>query len=166
MFLSRLVQWSPSAAPRHVIQVPGHSSSAAGGTVAADTREEPAHSTRRMQDVDLGAGCDSPHSTEDPGPPAAPVAPEPVPEVGTFARPADGSPDAPKQREVEQNYRVRGAQTHIKYVVRAKITLSDPGASLYELILCRSPRLGRHGLQAAVPEDVVQMDDREIGECS
>jgi hypothetical protein len=133
---------------------------------AADLREEPAYGTRRAQDVDLGARCGSLRGAEDPRPPMAPVAPEPVPEVGTFARPADGSPGAPKQREVEQNDRVCGAQTHIKYVVGAKIALSDPGSSVYELILRGRPRLGRHGLQAAVPEDVVQMDDREIGECS
>jgi hypothetical protein len=89
-----------------------------------------------------------------------------VPEVGTFARPADSSPGAPRQREVEQNERVCGTQAHVKYVVWAEIALRDPRSSLYELILCSRPRLGLHRFQAVAPEDVVQMDDREIGECA
>ena len=132
--------------------------------MAADFREEPSYGPRIAQDVDLGARCDSLHGVEDPRPPAAPVAPEPAPEVGTFARPADGSPGAPEQWEVEQDDRVRRAQTNVEHVVGAEIAISDPGRALYELVLCGRPRIGRHGLQAAVPEDVVQVHDRETGE--
>ena len=85
---------------------------------------------------------------------------EPTPEIATFPRSPDCAPRAAEKREIEKDDRVRRTETNFSDIVRPEIAIQHPRLFLDKLLLNRDPLILRCRREASLPEDLVQLDDR------
>jgi hypothetical protein len=89
---------------------------------------------------------------------------QPPPEVGTLARSQDCSPSTAKEREVQQDDRVRRSKPHLNNIVATQITIHDPSIFRDKLRLHDHPLISRCCRQTWSPEDLVKLDHRKAGD--
>jgi hypothetical protein len=86
---------------------------------------------------------------------------EPTPEVGTFTRSPDRMPRTANQREIKNDHCVGCTKPDIDHIMRSEITVNDPSLFLDKFLLDRRPLIPRRRDEARLPENLVQLDERE-----
>ena len=91
----------------------------------------------------------------------ATIGQKPTPEVRAFSGAPDCSTSTASKRKVQKDDRVRRAEPHVWRVVRSEIAVENPSLARNKLMLLRNPLIPRCCGSAWLPEQLVQLGDRE-----
>ena len=91
----------------------------------------------------------------------ATIGQKPTPKVRAFSGAPDCSTSTASERKVQKDDRVRRAEPHVQRVVRSEIAVENPSLARNKLMLLRNPPIPRCCGKAWLPEQLVQLGDRE-----
>jgi hypothetical protein len=124
-------------------------------------RDEPSERPRAAKYVEHRMGCVVGNCCPENRTALIPVCQKPTPEITTFARPANCSPSASHQREVQKDDRICRTKPDLDSVIGSEVTIHDPTVPRNELLLHGNPLLARCCDKPRLPEDVVHLDHRQ-----
>lgn len=108
-----------------------------------------------------GVGCMARDGLKKKGPASPAIGQQPAPEVEALRRAAHGPRRAAEKGEIQKDHGVGAAQPDLDHVEGAEVAIHDPSIVGRKLLLEGCPRIVRRRDEAGLPEDLVELDDRQ-----